>query len=286
MEKPKKGERKMKLSIDSIKNTVLAAGQIAVWYLGQEGILIKNGDHYLAVDPYLSDYVDRNCCQFVKWVRKYAPPISAEELAEIVDVVICTHSHFDHADPDTLSIIAQNNKDVIFVVPAPEKAQIASYGIDSARIIGARADERLSVESFDIIAVPSAHEELHPDENGDYSELGYIIEAAGNRVFHAGDMCMYDGLIERLDNIDMAFLPINGRDYFRNENDIIGNFDVNEAVILAREIGAKMLVPMHHDLYEVNMVNPAAFVLALQAHDSMRRYHIFAPGEKYIYVKD
>ncbi|MBQ7800049.1 MAG: MBL fold metallo-hydrolase [Oscillospiraceae bacterium] len=274
----------MKISASSITNTNLAEGQVGIWYLGQEGFLFKNKDKYLVVDPYLSYYVDENCCQFVKWERLYAPPISAEELS-FVDVVVCTHSHFDHADPSTLSKIAKANPKTVFVVPAPEKETIAAYGIESERIISAKADEILSICGFEIKGVPSAHEEFHIDKNGNYHELGYIIEADGQRFFHAGDMCIYDGLAERLTNIDIAFLPINGRDYYRNKNDIIGNFDCVEAVTLAKEIGAKMLVPMHHDLYAVNKVESAYFVSVLNEIHPYRQFHIFSPAERYISVK-
>jgi len=96
---------------------------------------------------------------------------------------------------------------------------------------------------------------------------------------------MYDGLTECLCNIDVAILPINGRDYFRNANDIIGNFDSAEAVMLAKMIDARLLIPVHHDLYAVNKVNPAFFVDTLMTHNCEQRYHIFVPGERYIYMK-
>ena len=83
--------------------------QVALFYLGQEGFLIKHHDTYLLIDPYLSDYVDQNCCSDnVKWVRRYPAPISAEEF-DFVDYVLCTHAHYDHADPYTLSAIASVN---------------------------------------------------------------------------------------------------------------------------------------------------------------------------------
>ena len=137
---------------------------------------------------------------------------------------------------------------------------------------------------FWVMPIPSAHESLHTDENGHYKELGYMIRTNNQTFFHAGDMCMYDGLIDTLKQfqIDIAFLPINGRDYFRNRDDIIGNFNCREAVLLAKEIGAEMLVPMHHDLYQVNRVSVADFVSTVEELDAYRKYHIFAPGELYI----
>ena len=43
-------------------NTRLTDDQAALFYLGQEGFLFKYHDAYILIDPYLSDYVDKNCC--------------------------------------------------------------------------------------------------------------------------------------------------------------------------------------------------------------------------------
>lgn len=96
---------------------------------------------------------------------------------------------------------------------------------------------------------------------------------------------MYDGLVERLKDIDVSILPINGRDYFRNANDIIGNFDSVEAVTLAKIIKSDLLIPVHHDLYDVNKVSSAFFVDSVMAVNRTQKYHIFVPGERYIYMK-
>ena len=107
----------------------------------------------------------------------------------------------------------------------------------------------------------------------------------GIRIYHAGDCCPYDGLIERMQGVDVGLMPINGRDYFRLSQNIIGNFDAPEAIRLAKAAGMSLLVPLHFDLYDVNSVNPAYFVDCLTRIAPFQRFHIFAPGEKYIFEK-
>ena len=95
---------------NKILNTNLANGQVAIFYLGLESILVKADGKYLLFDGYLSDYVDKNCgSEQVKWVRRYPTPVSPEEL-DFVDYIFCSHAHFDHADPWTLGAIAKVNK--------------------------------------------------------------------------------------------------------------------------------------------------------------------------------
>ena len=107
-------------------DTIITDKQVALFYLGQEGFLFKYHDVYILIDPYLSDYVDQNCCtELVHWVRRYPAPISAEEF-DFVDYILCTHEHYDHADPDTLSKLATINSKAKFIAPEPIKDTILS----------------------------------------------------------------------------------------------------------------------------------------------------------------
>ena len=272
---------------EKVLRTSLASGQVALFYLGQVGFLIKWNDKYLLIDGYLSDYVDRNCCsEQVQWVRNYPAPIKAEEL-DFVDYVFCTHTHYDHADPDTLATLARVNSKAKYIVSAANVSAISAYGIKKSDILGLKADVCTTLaEGISVTAVPAAHEELHPDENGDYKEVGFRLELGDVTLFHAGDGCPYTGLAERLMGCDVLMLPINGRDYFRTVVcDIIGCFDSREAVLLSREVGAPLLIPTHFDLYDCNCVNPAHFVDTLKALNPTQAFHVFAPGERYIFAK-
>ena len=272
---------------NSVLATQLAKGQVALYYLGQVGFLVKWEEKYLLIDGYLSDYVDKNCCsEQVKWVRKYPAPIKAEEL-DFVDYVLCTHTHYDHADPETLATLARVNDKAKFIVSAANVEAIAAYGIEKSRILGLNADRDTALEQgVTVTAVPAAHEEFHKDENGEYLEVGFRISLGDVTLFHAGDGCPYTGLAERLQGCDVLMLPVNGRDYYRTVIcDIIGCFDSREAALLAKEVDAKLLIPTHFDLYDCNGINPAHFVDVLKTVDPYRSFHIFAPGERYIFAK-
>lgn len=272
---------------EKVLNAKLAEGQIALYYLGQVGFLVKWNEKYLLIDGYLSDYVDRNCCsEQVQWVRNYPAPIKAEEL-DFVDYVFCTHTHFDHADPDTLATLAKINRKAKYIVSAANVATLLGYGIKESDLLGLHADAPTVLEhGIKVTAIPAAHEEFHVDKNGDYAEVGFHITLGDVTLFHAGDGCPYTGLAERLAGVDVMMLPINGRDYYRTVVcDIIGCFDSREATLLAKEVGADLLIPTHFDLYDCNGVNPAHFVDTLKALSFTQKFHIFAPGEGLIYAK-
>ena len=136
-----------------------------------------------------------------------------------------------------------------------------------------------------VTPIPSAHEELNQDENGDFCEMGYKFEFGDVSIYHAGDCCLYDGLAERVMNVDMLMVPINGRSYYKLRDDIIGNMTIEEALILAKEANADMIIPMHYDLYPINCVNPAHFVDMLYTTNPELKFHMFMPGERYIVQK-
>ncbi len=271
---------------DFILNTQLSGDQLALFYLGQEGFLIKWLNNYFLIDAYLSDYVDRNFSTAqVPWVRKYNAPISAEEL-DFVDYVFCTHPHADHADPDTLQILAKSNAKATYVIPYILKNDLVSFGISPDHIRCMDGDESITLGRATITALPSAHEELTLDDEGHVEALGFIFQLGNMRLYHAGDCCIYHGLSDRLANIDLGLLPINGRDYYRNRNNILGNMDSVEALHLAKQCGVDLLIPMHFDLYAVNEVNPAYFVDNLYKINPTQKFHIFAPGERLLYSKN
>lgn len=245
--------------IEKIKNTQLKNDEIALTYLGQEGFIIKSGYRFILIDGYLSDYVDRHCnTDVIKWVRKYPVPFFPEEL-DFIDLVLCSHAHYDHADPDTIRGILKTNCKAKFIIPVPEIKTLKSYGVPKERIIGASVKEVIERDFAKITPIAAAHEEFHT-ENGEYKEVGYLVEASGKRIFHAGDCCDYAGLDEKIYGVNVVMLPINGRDDYRRKNDIIGNMDVKEAIGLAKRARAGLLIPMHYDLYDVNCVDENEFI--------------------------
>lgn len=264
-------------------NTKIYNDQVAFFYLGQEGFLLKFRSTTLLIDPYLSDYVDRNCSTpGLLWKRNYAPPILPGKL-DFIDYVFCTHDHYDHMDPTTLFAIHQANSNTKFIIPKATAHTMLSYGIPAANIICASSKKQLSFPDFSVLPLPSAHESLTTNKDGEYLHLGYRFHFANTTVYHAGDCCIYDGLAHNLLNTDILMLPINGRGFYKVKDDIIGNMDFQEALLLAKETSAKMIIPMHYDLYNVNGINPSYFVDLLYREFSNLCFHMFIPGEKYIF---
>lgn len=224
-------------------------------YLGQCGFAFQFKSVCLVTDPYLSDYVDKNCSDDqLSWVRAYPPPLTLKEVKP--DVILISHGHVDHLDPWTLGPYAQEAPAVPIVVPALVRTIGERFGFEN--VIPAFAEKTIRHGDLTITPIPCAHTEIHYDADGNCCELSYFIECEGVRIFFAGDMSLYPGVAERVEAFapDIVALPVNGRSDRLTALNVIGNLNHVEAIQLAKQCRARLLIPMHHDLYSVNGCDP------------------------------
>jgi L-ascorbate metabolism protein UlaG (beta-lactamase superfamily) len=185
------------------------------------------------------------------------PVIHPEELREL-SWVFCSHRHSDHMDPATLSILATQNPSCQFFVPKAELDSARNAGIPSKQMIGVNAGDSLKLTGqLTVDVLPSAHETLETNERGEHRFLGFILSMAGGTIYHSGDCVPYPGLASALKemNIDLAILPVNGRDEHRRGNGFAGNFTFDEAANLCRDAGISWMVPCHFGMFEFNTIS-------------------------------
>lgn len=216
---------------------------------------MRLGAFVVYVDPYLSDCVER---LHGPGMRRLRPaPVQPESVLD-ADLVLVSHAHLDHCDPDTLTVVARNNPGCRFLA-SYEAAEVlaASVGVSASRILV--ADEcSVSLPDGSVVhPVPAAHRALERDEWGRPRFLGFVIEHAGTRLYHAGDGSVHEEVIAAVRQhgpIDTALLPVNECNFFRERQGIVGNMSIREAFGLAVELGARRVVPMHFDMFSPNCV--------------------------------
>lgn len=272
------------LSDDRLRDDVAAAAVLEpdglhLWWLGQSGFLVQWKGTHLLFDPYLSDSLTRKYAGTDKpHVRMTARVIDPERLPPIA-VVTSTHAHTDHLDPDTLLPILRANPDVALVIPEANRAFVAErLGIAEDHAIGLDDGVTMSSGDFRITGVPAAHERLERDDRGRNRFLGYVVQAGPWTLYHSGDTVRYSGMVERLHpfRIDVALLPINGR---AAERRVAGNLDGAEAARLARDIGARLVIPCHYEMFTFNTASPELFVR--EADRLGQRHRVLRCGERW-----
>jgi L-ascorbate metabolism protein UlaG (beta-lactamase superfamily) len=237
---------------------------LELFWLGQSGFRLGGdaGGPTVFCDPFLSPHDDRT----------WQAPIDASELAEQADVILVSHEHIDHFDRPTLQAAARHPRAHFrLVLPRPLRGDAEALGIPADRLIGAQPDEPVELDGLRIQPVPARHGVNVSDaytfgealSNGLVRYLGYVVELAGVRLYHAGDCVPYPGQADRLRRLgpSIVCLPINGRDFFReSEQNIVGNMDFREAARLASDVGAQTLIPMHWELFPHNRGFPADLI--------------------------
>jgi L-ascorbate metabolism protein UlaG (beta-lactamase superfamily) len=184
-------------------------------------------------------------------------PVAPAELTG-VDLVLCSHKHTDHMDPETLNPLVGANPGAAVGVPEALVHHAEKMGLPSRRLFGLDDGWTCERAGFRVRALPSAHEGLDRDSVGRHLYLGFVIEADGVRLYHSGDGVVYEGLAEDLGSepLDVAFLPINGRDPARG---VPGNMTAAEAVDLAGLVRPRWVVPHHYDMFTFNTVPVSLF---------------------------
>lgn len=217
---------------------------------------MSGGDTRLLVDPFISEHTS----------RLRAPPDPAT-VAHDVDWLLITHEHEDHLDTGFLETLLEQSPAARIVLPSPLVTALpASCPRDRVRPVGLGDCLQLAPD-VSLEVLPACHAVNMSDGYGDGSSdggpprfVGYLLSFGGLLVYHAGDTLVTAELIEALTGrlVDVALLPINGRDYFREEAGLVGNMNVREAVTLAERVGIRTLIPMHWDLIQGNTERPGA----------------------------
>lgn len=154
--------------------------------------------------------------------RVYIDPYQIKTGLPPADIVLVTHSHFDHFSQNDIKRILGDST----VIVAPSDCKM------SGNVRNVKPGDTIEIGGVRIEAVPAYNigKRFHPKESG---WVGYVVEMDGVRVYHAGDTDLIPEM--KSINADVALLPIGGT-YTMN---------VSEAIEAAKTIKPKFAIPMH-----------------------------------------
>lgn len=252
---------------------------VHLWWLGQSGFLVQWQDHHLLLDPYLSDSLTHKYAGTEQPHVRMTERVIDPERLDFVNVVTSSHNHTDHLDRETLAPLMRVNPKLQLVVPEANRAFVADrLGVVLEFPYGLTAGETKHFGIFQITGVPAAHPDLERDEWGRHKFLGYVVRCGDIKIYHSGDTLRYDGMGPKIASfqVDIALLPING-DF--PERRVAGNLNGREAAMLAREIGARVAIPCHYEMFEFNTAAPDEFVRT--AKELNQPYRVLRAGERW-----
>ncbi len=211
-----------------------------VTWLTQAGLLFENGNIRIMVDPYFTDSAGRLHPEKTRRI-----PADMSFLDRDPDVVVITHSHLDHLDPETIELlISRAKKPITFLAPENAYNKLMSFGGEHNYVM-LNPHSVWSERGITFYAVSAEH--------SDRCAAGYIIDDGDKTYYISGDTLynydVIDDVLELVeDGVDYAFLPINGKG---------NNMNAKDASDFAYEIGAKCAIPIHYGLFD--SINPEVF---------------------------
>lgn len=191
------------------------------------------------------------------------PFVSEGTLPVEPDIVAVTHAHADH-----LGMTVQLKKKTVAINEVAK--YLASKGVPAEPMnIGGS----ITVDGVRFTMTPALHSSWVEDEGmGFYggAAAGFVITMDGISVYHAGDTALFSDmqLIRDLYRPDVALLPIGGR----------YTMGPDEAMVAARYIGARLVIPMHYDTFPSIQQNTTNFKQAIERTTAIR-VKVLSPGE-------
>ncbi len=156
----------------------------------------------------------------------YIDPWNIPKAAPKADLILVTHSHFDHLSVDDINHLKKEGTAIICSTDCVSQI--------SGDVRSLNPGQEIEVQGIRIKGIPSYNpsKPFHPRNN---SWLGYIVTADGISVYHAGDTDFIPEM-EDLGTIHIALFPVGGQ-YTSN---------AEEAANAANAIKADISIPMHY----------------------------------------
>jgi predicted outer membrane repeat protein len=186
----------------------------------------------------------------LKWIRHSGFRISTSSVVIYIDpyqvpdsphdatFVLCSHSHSDHFSPSDIARVAGPQMQLI----GPPDV-VSSYG----KGLTLAPDQTLQLGSVTIQGVRAynTNKPNHPKAN---NWLGFIVEIAGKRLYHAGDTDLIEEM-KSIGDVDVAMLPVSG----------VYAMTAAEAATATTYFHAKLAIPMHWGTIVGTLADAQAF---------------------------
>ncbi|MBU0476206.1 MAG: MBL fold metallo-hydrolase [Bacteroidetes bacterium] len=229
---------------NKITNPKIDSARLSVLWVGHSTMLIQIDNKFILTDPVFTETV-----AFLS-KRLIEPGIDIENLPQI-DIALVSHLHPDHLSLGSLDLIEEKISELL--ISEGGLLYIPNFEFNSSELKWWQSSE---INGIKITSTPVLHNGMR--YGLDYNWLpkafaSYIIEYNGITVYFAGDTgfdsttTIFKEISKKFPKIDLAILPIapiHPREYSN-----IRHTDPHDAILIAKQINAKHIIPMHYDTF-------------------------------------
>ena len=257
----------------SIRNFRVPAETVAIWFLGQNGFLLKDSvSPLIGIDLYLTDSCAASFAHLPFRLGRQLPIFIEPEDLDL-DVFVTTHSHQDHADPETIRRMRPSAQ-TLFVGPYDSMRVYRECGLPerTCRLLHPGQTLPLGVTALQAtFALPT--------DATDLNHSGILISfASGITFYNTGDTAWADRLPSLLPaNVDICTICINGGFH---------NLNLTQAAAIIQQIKPRIAIPCHYDMMINNVGSPEMLRVALDLVGSDAGFTILRYYEPWLYQRN
>lgn len=199
-----------------------------ITWLGQAGLLFEKDGFTVMIDPYLSDSV-----KAINPKNYRRVPVK-ESLFEVKpDLMIFTHNHLDHYDPETVAHFLTAHTRVTVLAPTSVWNEVRKIGGDN-NYVEFNRHTSWTEGGIRFTAVKATHSDPYA--------IGVLLEDGEKTYYVTGDTLYNEEIFADLpDGVDMLFLPVNG---------VGNNMNMTDACRFCERVAPRVAVPLHVGLFD------------------------------------
>lgn len=198
-----------------------------IW-LGQAGLLIETNGCKILVDPYLSDSVKKINPKNYRRVE-----VDYDFYKICPDMIILTHDHLDHTDPETLEKFLGDYSEITVLASYNAWKRVREFGGEH-NYVSFNRHTTWTQYGIRFTAVKAEH--------SDEFAIGVIIDDGEQCLYIVGDSLYNEEIFGDIPtDIDAVFVPING---------VGNNMNMTDAAAFAKRVNAKYTVPVHWGMFD------------------------------------
>ena len=199
-----------------------------ITFLGQAGLLFEKNGFSIMIDPYLSNSVEAVNSESYRRVK-----VEEQFFNVKPNVMIFTHNHLDHYDPETVEKFISEDSGMIVLAPKSVWDNVRKYGGNNNYVLFNR-HTTWTENGIKFTAVKAEHSDATP--------IGVIIDDGDKKYYVTGDTLFNEEIFNDVpDDIYALFLPINGKG---------NNMNATDAALFAKRINSQKVIPIHFGMFD------------------------------------
>ncbi len=220
----------------------------AAWWLGHASLLLRLDGQIILTDPALSDRASP--VSFAGPRRLLSPGATVATLPRI-DIVLISHSHYDHLDKPSIRKLVKRFPDATYLVPIGLAAWMRRRGITRVQELDWWDHTEIGGSTFTFVPAQHWTQRTLWDRNRSLWG-GWVVKRGDFSFYFTGDTGYTRHLIEigdRLGPFDLAAIPIGAYEprWFMQAQHI----DPSQAVQLHRELRSRRSIAIHWGAFEL-----------------------------------